>query len=159
MTSLAYQVLANLITTKSLKKSRLKIEYDYDFFLLGIVTSAKEYKLAWSLNKALGINLVKNEDIVIPKMDANALIISNLIYETENSSVRLIGNRSVGEPEDIKSSLLPELQNFTHFLVLQDHADSFNRDELTKTLKTVSIVDYVVAIAADKLKNKDNLIF
>ncbi len=142
-----------------MKKTKLQIEYDYDFFLLGIVSTVKEYKLAWHLNNALGVDLRKQDDIIIPKMDTNNLIISNLIFQTEHCTIRLIGNRSVGESSDTKSNLLPELQNFTHFFVLQDEGDAFDRTALMEKLKTIDVIDYVVAIAPEKLKNKDNLIF
>ncbi len=142
-----------------MKKTRLQIEYDYDFFLLGIVTAVKEYKLAWYLNDALGVDLTKQEDIVIPKVDTNNLTISNLMFKTEHATIRLIGNRSVEESSDIKSNLLPELQNFTHFFVLQDESEAFDKIALMDQLKSIEIIDYVVAIEPEKLKNKDNLIF
>lgn len=142
-----------------MKKTRLKIDYDYDFFLLGIVSAAKEYKLAWKLNNALNIKLVKQEDIVIPQMGGRDLYISNLLYETENSRIRLISNRSMADDSEEKSNLLPELQNFTHFFVLQDESESFDQTEIVDIIKNLDATDYVVSIAPEKLKNKDNLIF
>lgn len=142
-----------------MKKTRLKIDYDYDFFLLGIVSAAKEYKLAWKLNNALNIKLVKQEDIVIPQMGGRDLYISNLLYETENSRIRLISNRSMADDSEEKSNLLPELQNFTHFFVLQDESESFDQTEIVDIIKKLDATDYVVSIAPEKLKNKDNLIF
>ena len=142
-----------------LKKTRLKIEYDYDFFLLGIIAGVKEYNLAWHLTKALNIKLVKQEDIIIPKTEGDDLAISNLLFETENSSVRLIGNRSANQESDTKSTLLPELQNFTHFFVLQDEGEIFEKSKLIDKIKSIGPIEYVVAIEPDKLKNRDNLIF
>ena len=48
-----------------MKKSKLVIDYEFDFELLGIISSAKGYKLAWELNQALGIQLVKQPDLVV----------------------------------------------------------------------------------------------
>ena len=45
-----------------MKKNKLVIEYDFDFELLGILSSARGYKLAWEINQALGIQLVKQQD-------------------------------------------------------------------------------------------------
>ena len=42
-----------------MRKSKLIIEYEYDFNLIGLISTAKGYKLAWELNQALGIHLVK----------------------------------------------------------------------------------------------------
>ncbi len=142
-----------------MKKTRLQIEYDFDFFLLGMVTVVKEYKLAWCINDTLGMDLRKQDDIIIPKVDTNNLIISNLLFKTEHTTIRLIGNKSVAGPADIRSNLLPELQSLSHFFVLQDESEAFDRRMLLEKLKSIAVIDYVVAIAPEKLKNKDNLIF
>jgi len=142
-----------------LKKTKLKIEYDYNFQLYGIVTKAREYKLAWSINKGLNINLVKQEDILIPMANQGDLTITNLLFETENSTLRLIGNRSVGLSDGGKANLIPELSNFTHFFVVRDEGDNFSSQELIRLLKEISIIDYVTLIETEKLKNRDNLIF
>ncbi len=142
-----------------MKKTRLKIDYDYGFCLIGIVSIVKEYKLAWDLNQSLNINLVKQGDIAIPKTNENDLLISNLLFETENSTLRLIGNRSISEENEEKAILLPELQNFTHFFLIQDEAETFQRDRMIEKMKGIGSIDYVVGIEPDKLKNKDNLIF
>jgi len=142
-----------------LKKTRLQIEYDYDFSLLGVVTNVKEYKLAWYINQVLQINLTKQEEIIIPKLDARNLVISNLLHESDYSSIRLIGNRSLEDDSNVKSTLLPELQNFTHFLLLHDEQGAFDEKTLIDQIKSIDVVEYVVAIDPDRLKNKDNLIF
>lgn len=142
-----------------MKKTKLKIEYDYNFQLYGIVTKAREYKLAWSINKGLNINLVKQEDILIPMANQGDLTITNLLFETENSTLRLIGNRSVGLSDGGKANLIPELSNFTHFFVVRDEGDNFSSQELIRLLKEISIIDYVTLIETEKLKNRDNLIF
>ncbi|MDA0193667.1 MAG: IPExxxVDY family protein [Bacteroidetes bacterium] len=142
-----------------MKKTKLKIDYDYDFQLYGIVTNAREYKLAWSINKGLKINLVKQKDILIPMANQGDLTITNLLFETENSSLRLIGNRSVGSSDGGKANLIPELSNFTHFFVVRDEGDNFGSQELIRLLKAISVIDYLTLIEIDKLKNKDNLIF
>lgn len=123
-----------------------------------MVTAVKEYKLAWCINNTLGMDLTKQDDIIIPKIDTDNLTISNLLFKTEHATIRLMGNRSVGG-SDIKSNLLPELQNFTHFFVLQDESEAFDRQLLLTKLKAIEVIDYVVAIEPEKLKNKDNLIF
>lgn len=143
----------------NLKKTKLRIEYDYDFQLLGIVSNAKEYKLAWNINRVLKINLIKKEDIIIPMASQGDLVITNLLFETENSSLRLIGNRSVGQSDERKANLIPELPNFTHFFVVQDAGDNFEALKIVRFLKEISVIDYLTLIETKKLKNRDNLIF
>ena len=65
----------------------------------------------------------------------------------------------MADDSEEKSNLLPELQNFTHFFVLQDESESFDQTEIVDIIKNLDATDYVVSIAPEKLKNKDNLIF
>ena len=46
-----------------MKVNKLVVDFDYNFKMLGIISSAKEYKLAWSINQYLKIHLIKTEDI------------------------------------------------------------------------------------------------
>lgn len=89
----------------------------------------------------------------------NHLRISNLLFETENSALRLLGNRSIGGNQDAKSLLLPELPNFTHFITMKDESETVNDQQLLNKIRQIIVVDYAALIDALKLKNKDNLIF
>ena len=62
---------------------KLEIEYEFNFSLLGIVSPAREHKLAWHLNKYLNINLRKDQDAFIDFQGKNALQISFLSFEDE----------------------------------------------------------------------------
>ena len=42
-----------------MSKSKLVIEYEYDFNLYGVISLSKDYKLAWLINKELGLHLCK----------------------------------------------------------------------------------------------------
>ena len=48
-----------------MKKSKLVIEYEYDFDLLGLTSTARGYKLAWEINQALHVQLVKQPDLAV----------------------------------------------------------------------------------------------
>ena len=48
-----------------MKKSKLIIDYTFDFELIGLISIVKGYKLAWELNHILQINLVKQPDLVV----------------------------------------------------------------------------------------------
>ena len=84
-----------------MKKNKLIANFDFDFSLLAIVSQLKEYKLAWIINRELGINLVKQEDEVFQFLGDKKLVISNYLYQAEHSNIRLIFNRST---EDYNNS-------------------------------------------------------
>ncbi len=141
------------------KTNKLVIKYDFDIGLLGIISAAKEYKLVWAINQLLGVKLIKNPDLHLDYIHSEPLVISNFIFETENSILRFLKNRSM-EGEDIKKSiLLPELKNFDYFLMLQGSGDTFSLEALHQDLKGLTLIQYLTVIEVAKLKSKENLIF
>jgi hypothetical protein len=142
-----------------MKKSRLSADYSYNFTVLGLTTVAREYKLAWSINHALHINLIKQDDIAIEFLNNNRLEISNFLHRSENSSIRLVKNKSYDTNDNSSLYLVPELKNIDYLMVLDDVTGSYNVREIISALSGISIVDFVTAIDTDKLKSKENLIF
>jgi hypothetical protein len=142
-----------------MKKSRLSADYSYNFTVLGLTTVAREYKLAWSINHALHINLIKQDDIAIEFLNNNRLEISNFLHRSENSSIRLLKNKSYDTNDNSSLYLVPELKNIDYLMVLDDVTGSYNVREIISALSGISIVDFVTAIDTDKLKSKENLIF
>ena len=76
-----------------MKKNKLVIEYDFDFELLGILSSARGYKLAWEINQALGIQLVKQQDLVVGFRNSEEKSFSFYAHETQLNRLKLFKNR------------------------------------------------------------------
>ena len=57
-----------------MKKQKLVVDFDYNFKLFGIISPASEHKLAWEMNKKLGVKLIKNSDIKINFLNNKNLI-------------------------------------------------------------------------------------
>lgn len=143
-----------------MKKTRLTVDYSYNFILLGITCIAKEYKLAWAINKLLHVNLKKNDDLIIQFLNNETLTISNFIHRSENYILRLLKNKSHNESEGNSSRyLLPELKNFDYFFQIHDEADVFNLQKVISKLSAHELFEFVTRIDTEKLKSKENLIF
>jgi hypothetical protein len=140
-----------------MKKSKLLVDYEIDFSLWALLTPMREYKLAWYMNQMLHIRLVKEKDIAFAFTNQPDLCISNYIFATEHSVLRLLRNRSVSEQE--QAFLLPELKQFDYLLVLQGEGDFFDPARLVSVLQQIPTVEYVKPIEVESLKSKDNLIF
>jgi hypothetical protein len=140
-----------------MKKSKLLVDYEIDFSLWALLTPMREYKLAWYMNQLLHIRLVKEKDIAFAFTNQPDLCISNYIFATEHSVLRLLRNRSVSEQE--QAFLLPELKQFDYLLVLQGEGDFFDPARLVSVLQQIPTVEYVKPIEVESLKSKDNLIF
>jgi len=124
-----------------------------------MISPVRDYKLIWSINHQLNVKLVKNTDLILEYLNQQKLVISNFLFETENSSLRILKNKAEDGDELKKSYLLPELKNFDYFLMLEGSGDTFNISELEGKLKNLEIIQYLTKIDVSKLKSKENLVF
>ncbi len=139
-----------------MKRQRLEVSYEIDFDVYGIVSVYKDYKLAWYLNDSLNIELVKGKDLNLQFVDYN-LIISNYLFETENTQIRLLKNRSPENDSGEGAYFVPEMTNLDYFLIVRG-TDEFEND-LRISLRKIGGIEYVIKINIDQLKSKDNFIF
>lgn len=142
-----------------MKKSKLEIEYTYDFDLLGISSQEKEYTLAWHVNRQLGLNLEKSDDIVLDFKGDHRLVFSNLSFQTENSTFMLIRNKAVESSKPGNYFLLPELKELDYLVLLEGEEDFFSSANVFLNLRTLSSIQFITKVEVQNLKSKDNLIF
>lgn len=142
-----------------MKKRKLEAEFEYDFSLFGIISALKEYKLAWLLNNNLDVQLDKANDIEIEFLKSQNLTISNYLFETENSSLRLLKNKSVDQIGDNPAFLLPELKRFDYFTIIQGFEDTFSNQVLKQKISSIPGVQFVQLFPLESLKSRENLIF
>ena len=140
-------------------KNKLQVTYDFDFLLLALNASVKPYKLAWSLNKELGLHLVMTDNIEIGFNEQKSLSIQNYIDSDEFQTVRLIRNRAEDTDGAYNAYLLPELKNFDYLLLLENETNSFDENAFISEIKQIPFVQFITRINAQTLKSKDNLIF
>jgi hypothetical protein len=140
-------------------KNKLDISYEIDFDLIAINASIKEYKLAWVLNKSLGWDLAKKNNIEIEFTGNKSLSVSNYFYKTEYQSFRLIKNRAEDLEEQFNAFLIPELKNFDYFVMLENESDSFDLNSFISKIKQIPFVQFAVIVDTAALKSRDNLIF
>ncbi len=140
-----------------LKSHELQLTLQCDFDLIGLVSSAKEYKLAWSLNQNLGLKLAKSKDIAINFVGNRSIIISNFTFTTSHCTFKLLKNHAISE--DWNQYLLPELKNVDYFLLIKNESDTFDPGKYLCHLSEIGIVQSFASINVENLKNKENLIF
>lgn len=140
-------------------KNKLKVEFSFDFILIGIISIAKEYKLAWKINKVLDVHLVKEPDLRIEFYNKSDIIVSNYLFETENSSLRLMKNKSQDLVAGSTQHLIPELNSFDYLMIISGFEDTFSIDELKSKLQNISEIQYQKEFDPNELKSKENLIF
>ncbi len=143
---------------RRVKSKKLQIEYDFDFTLLGLATSAREYKLAWHINSALGISLVKQEEMTVQFLNDREITISHFLFKTEYSTFRLLKNKSLSGAGK-SGYLLAELAHFDYLIMINDDGGFFDPKNTLAALKGISVIEYLSTININNLKEKENLIF
>ncbi len=142
-----------------MKTNKLIVDFDYSFKMLGIISSAKEYKLAWSMNQLLKIHLIKADDINLQFQNDCNILVSTYLYLTEYSQVRLLKNKSIEFTNIAKPYLIPELKDYDYFIHILDEGCIFDEQWIKEQLQDCNAIQYIKVIDVSELKSKDNLIF
>ena len=139
-----------------MKKSKLVIDYEFDFRLWGITTAVRGYKLAWELNQQLGIRLVKQPDLLVGFRNNEEKSFSFYAYETPLNRLKLFKNRPTDQ-ESGKYYLIPEFPHYD-FIILAAMEEQHTH-QLVDRLRSVPSVELVGSIPLDGLKSRSNFIF
>jgi hypothetical protein len=142
-----------------MKTNKLVVDFDYSFKMLGIISSAKEYKLAWSMNQLLKIHLIKADDINLQFQNDCNILVSTYLYFTEYSQIRLLKNKSIEFTNIAKPYLIPELKDYDYFIHILDEGCIFDEEWIKEQLQDCGSIQYIKVIDVSELKSKDNLIF
>jgi hypothetical protein len=140
-----------------MKKNKLVIDYEFDFELIGIISIAKGYKLAWEINQLLGVHLVKQQDLVVGFKNNEEKKFSYYAHETLLNRLKLFRNKP-NDTETGKYFLIPEFPHFDFIILAQmeEHHPDNNVIALVKTIPTVQLAAF---IPLDGLKSKSNFVF
>ena len=134
----------------------LDIEYDYDFFLIGISCHEKDYRLSWALNNSLNLELAKTNDLQIDaKKHKEPLTYSMSAYDNEQQyrQYYLISNRC------LIGALVPEQKQADFFLMIKGTLLREDKTTIIKRIKETPTVLTAFEIDPNKLKSKENLLF
>jgi hypothetical protein len=139
-----------------MKKNKLLIDYEFDFQLLGISSAARGYKLAWDINQRLGINLIKQADLVVGFKNSEEKSFSFYAFETPLNRLKLFKNRPL-EQESGKYFLIPEFPHYD-FIILAAMEENAQQ-QLIDLIRSVPSIQLVTPIPLEGLKSKSNFIF
>ena len=140
-----------------MKKSKLVIDYNYDFELTGIISTSKGYKLAWEMNGKLGINLVRQPDLTVGFKNKQERLFSFYSYETRINRLKLFKNKPI-DYESGNYFLVPEFPRFD-FIILTRSGNADFYGLVMKSLKEIPSIEMSAPIPTTTLKSKVNFIF
>ena len=142
-----------------MKHFYLDTDYDYDFDLYGLVSSGKDYTLAWWLNKLFALHLTKQKDLCYTLPGREKLLVSNYEFCTDHSIIRLFRNKALGTYTLRKPYLLPDMKEYDFVLQINGSLPKMYPQNFVNMLLHIPLVQYVKQFDPLSLKFKENLIF
>jgi hypothetical protein len=152
----------------------LEIEYDYDFKLISISSTEKDYRLAWLLNHSFHWDLKRSEkplELIKQGNEMHAFYYYEYIDEVLQKEMVLMPNQSLmyqkktldfslfDEEIIAKALLIPELMRTDYFIMFKGNI--FDEDIMTieHSLNSLEEVLMCSAVNVSALKSRKNLIF
>lgn len=142
-----------------------------EYTLISIHTPLNDYKLAYLLNKYLGVKLTRaNYDLdfnnnnnkssypvfeyLDKELDSSWFLITNVFKEKRKTDLS-----TLFEESDVKTYLIPEKKKVDYFLKIEG---DFKYEYIVKTLEKIKKIPQIATsytVETDTLKSKENLIF
>lgn len=118
-----------------------------EYILLGISSHEKDYRISWALNKELGMNFQREDDLIIEneKLSVKQSFSKYRCTGNDDNLYYLLANTGV------EGYLAPELKNIDFFILTHD-TEYINTADLTQQLREVSVISAVFEINLNTLK-------
>lgn len=148
--------------------------FDESFKLIAIHCRLEDYRLAYLLNKFLGLNLRREED----DLDFEYFKSSYSLFKWDNTAQyitwHLVTNVCKKEEDSLYSSgtlfqesqrvlktfnLIPEYKNVDYFIKISNEIESVNEKRILQRLQQIPQIVTSYSINPIKLKSRDHLIF
>ncbi len=142
-----------------MKTFTLDVEYACDFDLFGLVSSSREHTLAWVLNRALHLRLIKQPDLIYDLLQKGRLVISNYLHATEYHTLRLLRNRRAEASALKKPFLAPDIKEYDYLLQINTGGGLLPAGLLIEQLTALPQVQLVSQFDPNDLQFKENLLF
>ncbi len=132
-----------------INKNKNFSENPVNYELIGIVSTSKEYKIAWHLNKLLNIKLIKMKDEVINLINGSKVKISYLEFKVEKKHIKLISNKLRNSN---RSYLVSALSNFDFFILFSKNFFEFEDYDIINILKSNNTFQFANFVDITKIK-------
>jgi|APEBP8051072210_1049370.scaffolds.fasta_scaffold00027_92 hypothetical protein len=147
---------------------------DIDCTAFAIHTNLEAFRLAYFLNKTVGINLKVNENAKVVVQKETKHLFSNYIFEDKKNDVfwNLIENENQIETQSQTTDLfatqetfitkiyfIPEHKKVNYFLKVEGINNVYDSEEILEKIKTINRISACYELDINNLKSKNNLIY
>ena len=139
-----------------MSRHTLHVDFDYDFKLISIVSSLRDYRLCWQINRTLRLDLSKKNDLEVTDVKKRQQAHFSLFsHEDEINFLQyfFIGNKASG------AYFIPELKQVDYLLMIRGDAADTEKQDILQQLKNLRGMEAVFETDAETLRSKQNLIF
>jgi len=148
-----------------------------DYYLIAIHTSLEDYRLAYFLNRELGISLSKNKFDIGTQVKKVKTSFTRFTFDDEQKLVLwdLVENKKVVETNEIEANLdlfsntkssfstitylLPEYKKVDYIVKIGNAENEIDLDQVISQIIKIEAIKLVYSIAKGNIKSKNNLIF
>ena len=151
---LLYSIAAP-ISGSMARKPVIKLDADFDFLLIGIVTPMKDYRICWFLNNILHLSLARTTDLVISRPGTQKqMSFSRYIFCDELSRSEFVMMENSHEADCV----LPEVKEIDYLLIIKGSYYTKKKNDIVKKIKKINEVQTALLIDVNTVKSKENLI-
>lgn len=137
-----------------MSKFSLEIEEDFEFFMLGICSHIKDYRLCWEINRILEVELSKEDDLeIVSKGEVKSYSFNACEEPSMPNDYYLISNKSEF------GYLIPEEKNCDYFLIVKGAISETDKEKIIALLNGSKNILTTYCLKAKTLKSRNNLIF
>jgi hypothetical protein len=148
-----------------------------DYYVIAIHSSLEDYRLAYYLNRELGISLSKNKFDIGTQIKKVKTSFTRFTFDDEQKLVLwdLVENKKVVETNEIDSNidlfsntkssfstttyLLPEYKKVDFFIKIENAESEIDLDKVISKISKIEAIKLVYSLAKENIKSKNNLIF
>ncbi|WP_240049354.1 IPExxxVDY family protein [Mucilaginibacter psychrotolerans] len=139
-----------------LNRKNLKFEIDFDFILIALTTSLKDYRICYLINKSLNFNFVRKDDLKLDIGPGGSEILFSIYQHTwENTETDFIFIGNKGS----EGYLVPEMREADYFILIKNYIDENDLESLISAINKIPEVVAAVKIEPKKIKSRENLLF
>lgn len=138
-----------------MSKKILRIDYNFEISVIGISSTARDYRLCWFINNSLPIKFVRIDDLLIYSDFGEESYHSCYKFSMINSEtdLYLLTNKSGN------SFILPEIKETDFIIVSTESLSDEDQRDFLQLLNKIEVVITAYSIDPYSLKSKENLLF
>ena len=141
------------------KKIKLRVGYNYDFHLVGIISHSKDYTVSWAISKVLNIEMEKKDDLEVVNKQAEKFSVSNLVFEDDFRRFTLLTNKVVANNSITQKLFIPSLGAFNYLLKIEEFEETSDVEGIFAQLRKAEKIDTLMKLDVKKVKEKENFLF